>query len=407
MEVVALTGTQHYTRFFQLRILINVEYWRDYLANNATDIPALDAERDLIIKAIGYALELQEEWPMVYELITSFSSYIERRGYWASWNQRLDRAIEVAQCMGDLAGATTLSVLLARLLQRQGKFKEAINCYRSVIPMARRTGNLFEEARACTNLGYLYIEQGHWSRAEILCCHALTIFESINSDHGRAHTENHLGFLYTRQGLWDRSQEHLEQACAIWQSMGDHHGLMRGFINLGVLYNEMGGLDQALVALKNALQYAQLAGEEVEIGKIYLNIGAAHQLKGEPEQAELYAWQAAAIFKHYSHPMDLALAWFNLGRVYTDLARWEDAQNYLEAALQACQQLNYEYGEIKALIGFIEYELARKNLSQAIVRLSELEDLVQAPEKAARYRYLQSLLTKYHYSLAGQEPAKL
>jgi tetratricopeptide (TPR) repeat protein len=336
----------------------------------------------------------------MYDLLVTFAPYMERRGHWATWKQLLDRADKAAQQLEDMAGLITLSALLARLLQRQSQLTQAIYHYRQVIRWARQSKNLYEEARACTNLGYLYIEEGHWHRAEVLCCHALTIFESINSNHGRAHTENHLGFLYTRQSIWEKAEHYLEQACLIWQSMGDNHGLMRGFINLGVLYNERERPDLALPALEKARQYAELAGEEAEIGKIYLNMGVTCRLKGESVQAEACAWQAEAIFRRFSNSSDLALVWINLGAAYTDQGWWQEAEKYLETALKACQTLKYEYGEIKALMGIIEYELARQDYQQAARRLSRLEDFIQAPDKILRYRYLQPHLTKYRYNLA-------
>jgi tetratricopeptide (TPR) repeat protein len=234
-----LSSGQNFSGLFRHYVLANTQYWQEYVTQRSTDIAALDRERDRILKAISFALDLEAAWPCVYQVIVTFSSFMERRGYWESWNRLLNQALKTAQRLEDVTRATTLSALLARLLQRQSRIEPAILQHRHTIRLARQTGNRFEEARACTNLGFLYIEQGQWYRAEVLCCHALNIFESINSNHGRAHSENHLGFLYTRQCLWDKAQQHLERACTIWQSMGDNHGLMRGFINLSSLYNEM------------------------------------------------------------------------------------------------------------------------------------------------------------------------
>jgi tetratricopeptide (TPR) repeat protein len=170
VTIIALTDQQSRLSFFQERILLNLDYWRSYLGHH--EITALDAERNQIIKAIAFALELQEAWPSVYELMLSFSPYMERRGSLEGWNQYLGRAINVAQQVQDISRVITLSLLLGRLLQRQNCLEEAISEYRRVIRLARRADYDFEEARACTNLGYLYIERGRWWRAEVLCCHA-------------------------------------------------------------------------------------------------------------------------------------------------------------------------------------------------------------------------------------------
>ena len=230
MAVALTTQTQRADKFNQM-ILGSLKYWQDWLQAKFANVAAVDRERDKIVKSISFALDLDAAWPVARELIITFSPYMERRGYWDTWNWVLSRSIKAAHRLGDAEGAATLSALFARLLRRQSRFRESIAYYRRAIHLSRHIGDNYNEARACTNLGYYYIDQGYWHRAELLCCHALTLFEQLDNNHGRAHTENHLGLLYTQQCLWDKAQRHLEQACAVWESMRDAHGLMYPCIN--------------------------------------------------------------------------------------------------------------------------------------------------------------------------------
>jgi tetratricopeptide (TPR) repeat protein len=402
MAIIPLTDVESRANYFHRRVLLNLQYWGDYVAANTTDIAALDGERPRIVRAISFGLELNEAWSIAYKLITAFSPYMERRGFWEPWNSVLSWAIKAAHRSEDVAAEVNLSSLLARLLQRQGRDRQAIAYYRRAITLSRRIGDYFNEARACTNLGYLYIEQGYWRRAEVLCCHALTIFEQISSDHGRAHTENHLGILYTEQNLWDKARQHLECACALWQSMGDDHGLMRGFINLGMLYLEQDQPDKALVYLEKALDQARLTGEEAEIGTIYRNIGLVHRRKGEPAKAEMYARQAEAIFQRFSNLPKLALVRDNLGLACLAQGKWQEAWQQLESALETWRDLKHEYGEIRTLLYMVEYELARGDYSKAAARLDELEQLDRQNNWIQRYPGLQPLLIKQRRSLPGR-----
>jgi tetratricopeptide (TPR) repeat protein len=403
-----ITASPDYAGLFRRRILTNAHYWRDFVAERADDVTALDGEREGILKALAFALDLHSEaWPWVYDLMVSFSPYMERRGHWESWNELLDRAIRVAGQGEDQAGTVTLSILFARLWQRQSRPRETISHYRRAIHLARRIEDEFSEARACSNLGFLYAERSQWWRAEILCCHALAIFERLDSVHGRAHTENHLGFLHTRQGFWEQAKRHLEQACGLWQGIGDSHGLMRGFINLGMLFNEMKRSDESISCLTKALQQAKLSGEEGEIGTIYMNMGVAYRLKSELVQAEVHICQAEAIFRRFSNSLGLALTWINLGLVYIKQNRWKEAKQYLEAALQVCRNLRNEYGEIEALLGMMEYELARKNHKQARAKLKELENFLQSHNGGVQYQGLQLLLVQYRRNFAGFSSDKI
>ncbi len=401
MAVVALRNTQQRNQFFQQSILGNLHYWQGWLADKVSDTTALDRERNGLLRAISFALDFDEAWALVYELIVTISPYMERRGYLESWHWVLNRAVEVAQQKGEAGQLVTLYHLLARVLNWQSHFQESVAYYRRTIQLARQIGDHFNEGRACTNLGFFYIEQGHWYRAEVLCRHALRLFEDIDSDHGRAHTENHLGYLYTRQRRCDEAQQHLERACSIWESMGDDYGLMLGFMNLGLLYNEMEQPIESLAWSEKALDQAKLIGEALAIGTIYMNMGIAHRRNGDLEKAEAYYQQAGVIFRRFSNSLGLAQVWGHLGVVYLYQEKWEDAIRYMEMSLDAFRNLNNREGEIETLINIIEYELTRENRLQTVIRLREVENLIsQHTWGKEQHDYLKNHLEKYHRSLS-------
>lgn len=395
MALVPLTDAQNCADFFERCVLANLYYWRDYVIANSSDGTALERDWQAIVKAITYALPLPTSWQLLPNLILAFSPFMERRGYWETWVQCVTQAMAAARQQKDLAGIVTLNTLLARLRQRQSRPAEAIPYYRQVISLARQLGDHFSQGRACTNLGYLYIEQGRWWRAEILCRYALQLFEEIDSAHGRAHTENHLGILYTHRRMWNQAQSHLERACALWQSMDDSHGLMRGLINLGALYNDVECPEKSLFYLAQAVKQAQLNGEEAELGTIYMNMGVAYRLQGEFSQATASILRAKEIFQRFAYSLHLAFVEINLGGICCQQKKWAATRAHLETALVACRNLKSRYGEIKTLMGLIEYELARSETLEADAWLRELEKLI-LPHERLRW---QSLLEKYYSDL--------
>ena len=240
---------------------------------------------------------------------------MERRGHWEAWNFVLRQAIAVAQKRADAAAETTLTALLARLYQRQNQPQAVIHHYRRVIRLAKQTDNPFERARACSNLGYLYIEAGHPWRSEVLSCHALTIFETLESEHGRAHTHNHLGLLYIRQERWAEAKDHLMQACHLWQGMGDDHYILYGYLNLGLLHLGIEEARQALSYLQDALGYTEHSGEEAFVAQIYLNIGFAHWQLADYDQARAYTSRAEQLARRFANAPLLALVGRNYGSI--------------------------------------------------------------------------------------------
>lgn len=397
-------NSEAYAGFFQRRVVQSSQHWQNFVAAHQADTPTLERSRTQILRAVSFALSSAAAWPAARRLIEAFAPFMERRGYWGGWQDILTQAIEAAQRFMDTTGQITLLALLARLRQRQSRYSEVVSLYRQVIRLARRTDNRFEEARACSNLGYLYIDAiGRWWRAEMLCCHALAIFEALGSEHGRAHTENHLGILYTRQRAWGEAEQHLQRACALWQAMGDHHSLIYGFENLGLLYLKMERPLAAHTYLERALTQTKLTGEEAEIGNICNNMGIAYRQSGDLDKAEAYARQAEAVFRRYSNVLGLAQVWNDLGLVYLYRRKWTNAIQYLEHSLAAYRNLNNRAGEIEVLLDLIEYELAQENEAQAAFRLNEAERLITSHAPGRQKDDLAERLKKYRRSLTGLE----
>ncbi|MCB0211831.1 MAG: tetratricopeptide repeat protein [Anaerolineae bacterium] len=402
MEHVGLSNPQARTLFFKQCIHNNLYYWYTWVKKNSADIPAMDHERNNIVKAITFALRMQDvDWPTARALVELFSPYIEKRGFWDNWNGILKQAIAVAQRLEDTPGEVNLSALLTRLLFRQGRVREATQYSRRIARLARRIGDLFNEARVYTNLGYYYAEYGQLYRSEVLCYYALKLFEQINNDHGQAHTHNHLGVLFDLKQCWDTALNHLLRACDIWQKTGDNHGLMFGYINLGTLYTTRQQPDQALQYLEQAHNLAKLTGDETSLGMIYVNKGFAYKKKGDYVQAEHFAKQAELIFRPMANFQELARLWDNLGMACLYQGKHNEAKVHLEASLEMWRKLDNKGSEINTLIDIVEYELVTGNQPQARVIFSKAEALLEQYHHHKALPHLQSILREYRRRLTN------
>lgn len=336
-----------------------------------------DEERVQACHVLDFGLSAPESWTSVSELTIALASYMERGGHWEIWQQFLERAIDAAQRIDDGVHEITLTALLARLYQRQNKSRDMVRTYRRVIRLARRNGNRYELARACSNLGYYFVYAGCWWRSEILSCYALMLFETLDSNHGRAHTNNHLGVLYLRMHQWAKAEQHLKHACTLWQAMSDHHSLIYAFENLGVFYYETNQGDQALSYFYQALQQVELTGEQKEIAGILLNIGLVHSLRNELRQAENKIREAESMFEQDSNFLGLCEARGSLGHLYHKQERWLEAEHYLQIALDGHRSLGNIYGELRVLLYWVEYFLTRQYFTKAHENIITLEQLLR------------------------------
>lgn len=397
MAVVNLSHAQDRTEFFYETVLLNLNYWLARVeALPEANIGALRSDRDTIVRSITFALELgQPAWPETQRLITGFALFMERRGQWDTWSRVLEHALEVARPLRDKPNLAKLSALLGRVLFWRGHFKESVAHYRQAIRLAREGRVPFIEAQACSNLGYYYIEQGYWQRAELLCCRALQLFEQIGSDHGQAHTHNHLGILATWQGLWPVAQHHLECACAIWQMMGDAYGLMNGYNNLGRLCNERGQPDQALIHLENAVEWARQAAVEPPIASLYINMSIAYRQKGALDRAEQYCRQAEALCRRYTNLKELARVQDNLGLIYVAQQQWPAALACFENALTIWRSFGNAFNQAQTLVFLADCARRSGQAQRAQLWLAQAEALLETLGQAEPYATLRARIKAF------------
>ena len=342
----------------------------------AVETKLADEERVQACHVLDYGLHATYSWTYTRDLTIALSTYMERGGHWEIWQQFLQRAIVAAQEQNDSNHEITLTALLARLYQRWSKPKLMVQTYRKVIRLARRNNNQYELARACSNLGYYFVYSGCWWRSELLSCYALMIFEALDSNHGRAHTNNHLGVLYLRMHQWTKAEQFLKRACILWQAIGDHHSLIYGFENLGVLYYEMNQGTLALSYFNQALQQVEFTGEQTEIAGVLLNIGLVHSLHNEFSQAENKIHEAERLFERDSNFLGLCEARGSLGHLYYQQGRWLEAEHYLQLALEGHRSLKNAYGELRILLYWVEYFLTRQYFTKANEHIIMLEQLL-------------------------------
>lgn len=393
MQTVTLTDTVYRVDFFRQCILNSLAYWHRQVT---PDGASADEDRGNILRAISFGLDLGEiAWPVTLSLIEAYTFQMERQGYWDEWQRIIGRALALATRLQDRASEVRLAILSARLSYRQSRLNEVAKGYRQAVRIARQLGDLFNEARAYTNLGYHFSETGQWYRAEVLCCYALTLFEQIANNHGLAHTHNHLGALYYRLHRWDEAKYHFEQAASIWQASGDEHGLMWAYLNLGALCVDMAQPEPALNYLNQALHQADITEEKIVVGRIYTNMARAYQLAGDLVKAESYNRQAETIFQRNANFGELSRVWNGLGLIYFQQGKWSEATFYLEQSLALWRKLGIKFEEIEVLLDMGECELKRENWPAAQDRLSEIEQLIEQDAKSGQYRHLGLRLAEY------------
>ena len=396
MNTSAMENVQSRQNFFQNAITRMANYWNNSEAVKAIQVSTLDKERETILKAITLAMDVSATWPVTKNLIVTFTPYMERRGHWEVWHDLLITAIDKAQSLDDFDGAITLTALLARLCLRQSRHKESVQLSRKVIQLAKKSGNKFEEARTCSNLGFYFMEKGHWWRSKILCCHALKIFEQLESTHGLAHTHNHLGLLYAKMQDIQQAEKHLQLAGGLGIKLGDDNFLSTIYGNLGMLYlHDSSRFDEVAYYITNAIEKAEHSGDTASIASNMMNLAKAYRNIGSFEQALTYLNKAEKIHLENGDSLGLAKTWHNFGELYLHQDNYSEGKIYLEKAINIFRKLNIGLriaGSLDSLIVYaLENNINPKRYTGEFNKIVNQHRLKNYPEIKETYTRLSGL----------------
>lgn len=382
--------------YFQSVVERMLTYWCDHDAIKMMDVTVLDRERNRILKNITLGLDLQPLWPLVQKMIIAFAPYMERRGLWDIWHRVLEQAIRVAQRAGDAKAESILTASLARLCQFMSRAGDVVRYYRQAIRLARRSGNHLEEARACSNLGYVYIDGGHWWRSDVLNRHALAIFEALDNEPGLAQVYNHLGLLHMRNLAYDTAEEYLLKSCAILSSLNDEYGLLRGYTILGLTLTDQARSSEALTYLHKSLALAEKLGDLFAIGTTQMNIGYTYIKMQQYQKADELLFRAKKQFAKSGNSLALARSLQDLGISQMHQGKWNDADQYMNEALNLARAMGLAEEEIRIRLNLLELATEQQSHRQFDAQWEPLKSLISAFADGDVRRRYQDLAADLH-----------
>ncbi len=149
---------------------------------------------------------------------------------------------------------TQANVSLATVYFLQGKLKQAIDCYESLIRLYGDKQKFALAVQTYNGLAGSLILVGNWTRAEELLEKSLTLARKQQDDYGESLALAQYGLLYTLTGRINEAKPSLNFALELAQQIRAKDSESFCEVNLGKLYLLLGEKEQALLHLKPALE---------------------------------------------------------------------------------------------------------------------------------------------------------
>jgi DNA-binding SARP family transcriptional activator len=229
---------------------------------------------------------------------------------------------------------------------------------------------------------------GNW--VDCIAAHRIAVESArkAGARQGEASVLSQLGFSLARLRDAD-AFVHLEQALAIRRALGDRTGEVQTALALADAHNRIEGPAAALEPTKSCLELLQKLDNAsflgiglINLGEIYLDLGRLDEAAECFEQAR-DVWKGIGGYGH-GHALH------NLGRIYTDLGRPDDAIAQLTEALRLHREAGDLVGQGVALkyLGQAHRECghmaeARQSWTAARAIFDQLGEVAEADEVAA------------------------
>jgi tetratricopeptide (TPR) repeat protein len=310
-------------------------------------------------------------------------------GIWEKYNQELKQLstnlIESNNAAIKLNAKKAYATALnneAFILDRQGKFDEALPIYKQSLNIRREIKEQSGVGQSLNNIADLYQSQGNIELAIEYFKQSLEIRELIKEQEGIAQSLNNLGFLYDKLGDFTKALDYHQRSLKINEKIKNIDGISTSLINIAIIYsNNLDEVEKSIEYYRRCIHIQQKQGNKGLEAYAIDNIGVAHKkiaekyaLKKESNPLVVLRTDSALFYFNMSLKMRQAIddkkgianTLNNIGEVYQAIGKFEEAEAHLNEALIIRKQLNNKNDIASSLtnLAALNYRLGNTGLAK-------------------------------------------
>lgn len=259
----------------------------------------------------------------------------------------------------------------ARLLFLTGRWDE---CLQVLDQLEAHESSLEPDDRAFLYLLNARLQQGFGDLNQALSLLEIALQEAeLGEGYRLVETQLEMGALFHRIGELERGNEFLRQAEAALRSTPDPRLSSRLFFEKGLVAVRDELWEEAETGFESALASLGESNPSIFRGEGLRFLGILAGLNGKPLQALKLQREALQVFFALPYPMGIAKAYNSLGQTCLSLARYEEAQFFLQKSMELCRKVGAE-AELANVLGKLGLVFA-KNGDFDLAISYQLQDL--------------------------------
>ena len=186
--------------------------------------------------------------------------------------------------------------------------------------------------RCLFQLSRLFQSVGNQVERKRLLTYALKIWRKRGNDRAVARTLRQLSGASRLLDLHEEGTKQAEEASTIFKRLNDTAGQARCSMDLARLLYSDGRLDAAEEAASSAIGLLSEEGEQYHVCELHRLLGEIYRSKGDRERAVNHFEVALEMASSFNWLQQLFWVHCNLGRLFLDEGRFDDAQVHVERA---------------------------------------------------------------------------
>jgi adenylate cyclase len=267
-----------------------------YYERLLAELTEADAERSMVLRALGEMLERQGAWDaaaaqyaLALETAKDSLAYAAaayglgvvrgKQGAYKEASAQLEAACAAYVAAEDEAGAGRTQAEIGRIYWLQGDYRQACEILETSLQTAQAADDKITMARILYHLGILVLRQGDMATARERLEASFSVYQEQGYRANCASVLNSLGIVAMEQQEFELARAQLEESLALRRELGDRWGLSLTLGNLGLVAQNQSAWEQAQSLHLESLQLSQELGDRVSIANTlqHLGIGAIEQ----------------------------------------------------------------------------------------------------------------------------------
>ena len=180
-------------------------------------------------------------------------------------------------------------------LEQGSRLAEAITLESHAVRAAQRATDKIAEATALSDLGHVFLMQGHYEQAACDLRQALALFRQAGDQTGEATALSRLAVVYRRQGNYRQSAAQQAQALALARQLGDRCIEAMALMRLGTVEWNRGRYQQALAHSQEALSVSRQTGDPLRSAEALTRLAVVERHLGRYQDAKAHHRRAHSL----------------------------------------------------------------------------------------------------------------